>query len=138
MTSSQTSDRCCSTVVPTVMKMSRSIVTTALLWIATVGVSGAAGPRAQDASDLTGRWALNRELSQFPHEIGFSVDWLSPGAAGSDSSGGGRGRRGSGGTPGGFPIVRESEDDSKRREQLTAEVRTPPARLTIVDTPAAV
>ena len=73
---------------------------------------------AQTPSDLAGTWALNRQLSQFPSELGFSADFL--GALGpgvgpvSGGRGGGRGggRRGSGGIGGGLgapKIVRTTE-----------------------------
>src|SRR4030095_7444265 len=53
------------------------------------------------------------------------------------------GRRGGGGSTGGgnrrsagsFPVRRESYEDVRRLQLLTAEVRNPPARLTIVETP---
>src|SRR5207237_245566 len=55
------------------------------------------------------------------------------------SASGGRCRRGSGGGSSGiFTAPRESEDDAKRLQQLTAEVRKPSAFLTIVETPTAV
>jgi hypothetical protein len=96
--------------------------------------------RAADAPDFSGRWTLNRELSQFPREIGFGTDWLPNAGSGQNSSaGGGRGRRGSGGGgAGAFTGRRESEDDAKRLQQLTSEVRNPSAHLTIVETPTAV
>src|SRR5262245_21089122 len=102
----------------------------------------------QTASPLAGVWSLNRALSEMPREIGFSTSWLT-GSGGAESSGGGgstggRGRRGSGGgggggrTPGGFYAPRESPDDAKRVQLLTAEARNPPARLIVVDTPDAI
>ena len=96
--------------------------------------------RADEPTDFAGRWTLSPELSQAPREIGFGVDWMSSGGSGQDSSGsGGRGRRGSGGgAAGAFTAARESEDDAKRVQQLTAEVRKPPAHLTIVETPTAI
>jgi hypothetical protein len=104
-----------------------------------VGIPRPAPVRAQAKEDLAGRWALNRELSQFPREIGFGVDWLSPAASGQESTSGGRGRRGSGGGAAGvFPARTESADDAKRIQQLTAEVRKPSATLTIVETQTAV
>ena len=105
-----------------------------------VGIPRSASVWAQDKSDFAGRWTINRELSQFPPEIGFGLSWASARGSGVDSSaGGGRGRRGSGGGGSGVFTARpESEDDVKRVQQLTAEVRNPSARLTIVDTPAAV
>ena len=100
---------------------------------ALVVVPAAAG---QDSGNLTGRWVLNSAQSQPSREVGFNPDWLMAGRSsqGGDS-GGGRGRRGSsGGQPGGVPTSRESEDDAKRVQQLTAEARSPAAHLTIVDT----
>ena len=105
-----------------------------------VGVPRSAPVWAQDTSDFAGRWTINRALSQFPPEIGFGLSWASARGSGVDSTaGGGRGRRGSGGGGAGVFTGRpESEDDVKRVQQLTAEVRNPSAHLTIVDTPAAV
>ena len=98
----------------------------------------------QNASALAGVWTLNRSLSEFPRELGFDINWL-PGSSGADQSGGsngGRGRRGSGGGgnrgSGAFYAPRESIDDARRVQLLTAEARNPSARLTIVDTPSAV
>src|SRR5438874_1312171 len=103
--------------------MARSNVTAILVGIVvTIFPPGLAN--SQDASDLAGRWTLNRELSELPRELGFGTDWLSPGASGTDSTsaGGGRGRRGSGGgAPSPFSARGESEDDAKRLQQLTAE-----------------
>jgi hypothetical protein len=98
---------------------------------------------AQSASPLAGVWTLNRSLSQMPRELGFNTSWLA-GTSGTEQSGassGGRGRRGSGGGSrgaGGFYAPRESPDDARRVQLLTAEARNPPARLTIVDTPAVI
>jgi len=100
-----------------------------------IGIPGPAPAQAQDTSGLAGHWTLKRELSQFPREIGFDADWL-PTGGGVDSTGsGGRGGRGSGGgSAGAFTARRESEDDAKRVQQLTAEVRNPSTHLTIVET----
>lgn len=125
--------------------MTRSLAAI-LVGTVAVGISRPAPVKAQDKEDLSGRWALNRELSQFPREIGFGVDWLSPTGSGQESTargGGGRGRRGSGGGAGGgaagvFPARTESADDAKRLQQLTAEVRKPSATLTVVETQTAV
>lgn len=105
-----------------------------------VGIPRPAVAVAQDKEDLSGRWALNRELSQFPREIGFGVDWLSAAGSGQESTtNGGRGRRGSGGGgAGAFPARSESADDARRVQQLTAEVRKPSALLTIAETQTAV
>jgi hypothetical protein len=113
----------------------------AVLVVALIAGTPRYGPlRAQDASDIAGRWTLNRVLSQFPREIGFGADWLPPGGSGQGATaGGGRGRRGSGGGgSGAFNARRESEDDAKRLQRLTAEARGPSVQLTIVDTLTAV
>jgi hypothetical protein len=95
-----------------------------------------ASAAAQDGSRIAGQWALNRELSQLPREIGFRVDWLTKGGS-CDDTAGGRGGRGSG-SAAGLISRPESEEDAKRLEQLTDEVRNPSARLAIVETPTAV
>ena len=97
---------------------------------------------AQDAADLAGRWTLNRELSQFPSEVGFGLDLQATGGPdAAPTANGGRGRRGSGGGGGAarpFAARPESLDDARRVQQLTAEVRNPSAHLTVVQTPNAV
>ena len=97
---------------------------------------------AQPASTLGGIWTLSRSQSEFRSDLGFTVNWMpAPGADG-QPAGGGRGRRGSGGGGGEsaepFSGRRESYDDARRVQLLTDEARNPPARLTVVDTPAAV
>src|SRR5262245_37775655 len=96
---------------------------------------------AHQPSPIAGAWTLNRSLSEMPSEIGFNPNWFPPPSATgrSGSTGGGRGRRGSGGgNAAPFSAPRESYDDARRLQLLTAEARNPPARLVIVDTPAAV
>ena len=101
--------------------------------------------RAQVTSPLDGVWTLNRALSEVPRDVGFNVDWMPPpGADGQNrgSNAGGRGRRGSTGRGSAGPAApfsarRESYEDARRVQLLTAEVRNPPARLMVVDTPAA-
>ena len=99
---------------------------------------GLTGPTlsAQEAP-LSGKWVLNRELSQLSREVGFSADWMTTGGAGGGAPGGGGGAPG--GQPGasnrtGFPVLRVSREDSMRNTQLTAEAREPAARLTIAET----
>ena len=94
---------------------------------------------------MSGSWTLNRSLSEFPQEMGFNPDWIAAVGAGQSAgtSSGGRGRRGSSGagargSAGPFSARRESYDDGQRLQLLTAEARNPPARLVLVDTPAAV
>ena len=103
----------------------------------------------QSTSPLSGVWTLNRSISELPKEIGFNVDLGTATAGdtqngGSNSGGGGRGgRRGStgGNTRGGgspFSGRRESYEDSQRLRLITADARTPPSRLTVIDNVAAV
>ena len=95
-------------------------------------------PVSAQTSDLAGLWMLNRDLSQFPREVGFGLAGLAPEVGGgnpSPNAGGGRGRRGPSGSGGAFrPPLPESEDDARRRQQLTEEVRNPPAFLSITET----
>jgi hypothetical protein len=96
-----------------------------------------ASARGQESGNLTGRWVLNRTQSQIDKQIGFTPAWLAAGtrSAGRESGeGGGRGRRGSGGgQQGGFAVPRESEEDARRVQQLSAEARMPSPHLTIID-----
>lgn len=98
----------------------------------------APGPAsAQQPSDLAGSWTLNRQLSQFPQEVGFSASFIPPPEPG---AGRGRGRRSREGGTGNLPprLLTQTEEDSSRVRFLTDEVRLPPNRLTIVVTPATV
>ena len=95
---------------------------------------------AQNPTQLAGAWTLNRQLSQFPTDIGFSADFLGalgPGAGPVDGGRGGRRGGGGGGNRGGGAsgIVRETEEDSQRISTLTDEVRNPFDHLTIAVTP---
>lgn len=87
---------------------------------------------AQNAAPLEGRWALDRGLSQFPREIGFGATWFAPGDTTRDT--------GTRKAPArAIPFDgRQSEEESRRLLRLTDAVRSPSARLTIADTPAAV
>ena len=93
---------------------------------------------AQKLSDFAGAWTLNRQLSQFPSEIGFSADFLAaPGPDGKSPVG--RAGRGRGGAGGGTPrIQRESQEDAQRVLLLTDEVRMPFDHLTITETAEAI
>jgi hypothetical protein len=109
-------------------------------------VVGIVGPHTALAqtTDLAGRWILNRDASQFPPEMGFTPDWFTngnsaTGAGGGASapSGGGRGGRRSGSAGGsgrGYIGTFESDDDTKRMKQLTADARNPTVHLTIAET----
>jgi hypothetical protein len=92
---------------------------------------------AQAPTRLAGTWSLNRSLSEFPKEIGFNPDWVRAGFdTGQESGGSGRGggrRGGSGGSSRPVTPQRQSADDATRVQVLTAEVRNPPAFLTIAE-----
>jgi hypothetical protein len=98
-----------------------------------------ASTRGQESGNLSGRWVLNRSESQIDKEIGFNPAWVAAATRSAEresgrGEGGGRGRRGSGGgQPGGFAAPRETEEDSRRMQQLSAEARTPSPHLTILD-----
>jgi hypothetical protein len=104
-----------------------------------LGLLAPASARSQESGNLTGRWILNRNQSQVDKEIGFNPVWLGAGTRSAErqsggGEGGGRGRRGSGGgQQGGFAVPRESEEDAKRVQQLSAEARMPSPHLTIID-----
>ena len=107
-----------------------------------LATSVAAG--AQPVSALAGVWTLNRSLSEFPADIGFNPAWMRASSADGQSSepsrgSGGRGTRGrQGATAAPFAARPESYEDARVVQLLTADVRNPSARLTIVDTLSAV
>jgi hypothetical protein len=103
-----------------------AIAALALLW--------QSPPAAQSTSSLTGKWALNRALSQFPSELGFDANFRSMAVDEQEAAERGRGRRP---TPRAFQRP-ESADEGARKQQLTDEVREPAATLTITDTADAV
>ncbi len=116
--------------------MTRSWLAAILVMPMAAGLCRPAAVWAQDTSAFAGRWTLNRELSQFPREIGFNADWMSAAPSGDDSTASaGRGQRESGASGRtSFPVSRESREDATRRQLLTAEVRDPSAHLAIVET----
>ena len=124
--------------------MERSIARVLLLTAAVAAPLFTALVRAQTTSPMAGVWSINRSLSEFPKDVGFNPAWAEAAAADGQAAGqsAGGGRRGGGATARGtanpFSARPESSEDAKRVQVLTAEVRTPPGRLMIVDTPAAV
>src|SRR5262245_55738201 len=111
-------------------------------------VMGIVGPHTASAqtTNLAGRWILNREARQFQPVVGFTPDWFTnanwgarAGGGASAPSGGGRGRRGwsASGSGRGYIGTFESEDDTKRVKQLTADARNPTVHLTIAETAGA-
>ena len=126
--------------------MGRSFVLASVVTAAAAGVLLPAPALTQDASPLAGVWTLNRSISELPREIGFNVNWIPSSSGAGQNTGsnrGGRGRGGSGsgggnrGAAGAFS-PRESSEDARRVQLLTAEVRNPPVRLMVIDTPVAV
>jgi hypothetical protein len=99
-----------------------------------------AAAQQPSSAPLNGVWTLNRAASDFPKEIGFSLEVpSSPDDAQTAPSG--RGRRGGGGSrTSSSPISgrRESYEDGQRKQLITGEARNPPVRLMFVDTGAAV
>ena len=116
--------------------MTRSCVAAVFVALVASGLVHPTAASAQEASSLAGRWILNRELSQFPREVGFNADWVAAPASSGEATGG---SRGAGGAPTpsnrtSFPVSRMSREDSMRNKLLTDGVRNPPARLVIADT----
>ena len=103
----------------------------------TLCVLGGAPLSAQSPTDLAGTWTLNRQLSQFPQEVGFSASI--PGLAPGTTGGGRNGRPGGSGCGGNAErpcLPAYTEEDARRIRFLSDEVRLPPDRLTIAVTPA--
>jgi hypothetical protein len=100
---------------------------------------------------LAGHWKLNRELSQFPREVGFGFassgdDSTSGGRQSSGGGGGGRRRGGGGsgggtrGSPGSFDStsVRVGEEDANKIKELIADAKDPSPALAISQTETSV
>lgn len=117
--------------------MERSFIRACLMLAAASCISAPVAGQTTAAQGLAGVWTLNRTLSEFPKEIGFNIQGAPPPDADSGTTGsrGGRGRRSSG-TP--YSSRPESYDDARRVQLLVGDLRNPPVRLMIVDTPAAI
>lgn len=116
------------------MRSSLAHVVVTTLLAAAVPVRSSAD---QAPPHIDGRWTLNRSLSQIPRDVGFNLEGL-PSAGGTRAAPatGGRGRRGSsGGGVTGDPYRSrpQSADEASRVRQLTAEVRSPSAHLTVTE-----
>jgi hypothetical protein len=100
----------------------------AAAWV--TAMSGQGKPPVPAAGDLDGIWKLNRELSQFPKEVGFGMDVTGAGrpAAGDTGVADTTTQSGNPGLAVNRPASREEAENSR---QLVAEVRNPPLRLTI-------
>ena len=120
------------------MSVSRVAVVGPLLLVCAFG---SAPLRAQHPNDLAGSWTLNRQISDFPKELGFTAAFLAavPGTGGGGGRDGTRARGGAAGGPERAPRIQpQTEEDARRIRFLTDEVRLPPERLTLVVTPATV
>ena len=115
--------------------MRRSRLAAALVSALALAASQPVVVSAQDATSLAGRWTLNRELSQFPREVGFNPDWATAPVTGGDS-GATSGATGGGGGGGrtGYPMTRVSREDSMKIALLSDEVRDPAETLVITET----
>ena len=103
-------------------------------WVAVM--SGQGKPAAPAPIDLDGVWKLNRELSQFPPDLGFGMDVVGGGKTTiTDPGRGGGGQSVSPGLVTNRPASREEAQNSR---QLVDEVRNPPASLTIAQTGGAI
>ena len=112
------------------MRMTRMSVAGMVVAVWAVAISGQGKPAAPVPVDLDGAWKLNRELSQFPRDLGFGMDVVGGGRT-TMTDPGGRGGGGSSVSPGlvgNRPASREEAENSK---QLVNEVRNPPAGLTV-------
>jgi hypothetical protein len=125
----------------------RKLFVTVLL-MSLVGAPLAGAPAAaQQSDDLSGVWMLNRDLSEFPREVGFDPDWTPAGSTSggggagggaASRSSGGRGGRGGGGGGGSARVPLPSahyvsEEDVKKLKELVDEVKNPPSRVTIAE-----
>jgi hypothetical protein len=110
--------------------MSRVTVTVGLLVLSAVMLVGQTRPPTPAAADFDGTWQLNRELSQFPRDVGFGMDVTGAGKPASGDTGAAE-MVGQGSNPGLAVNRPASREEAMNSRQLVAEVRTPPLRLTI-------
>jgi hypothetical protein len=96
-------------------------------WAAAMSAQGK--PAAALPGDLDGMWKLNRELSQFPREVGFGMDVVGGGKTTMTDPG--RGGGGQSVSPGLVTNRPASREEAQNSRQLVDEVRNPPASLTI-------
>jgi len=97
-------------------------------------MGGAMDTPAFQGPSLAGRWSLNRAQSQFPREVGFGMDVVPPGTG--DRAGGEEG--GVAGSMRGNNPRPVSEEQARNEQQLVAEVKAPPAFLSITQTESVV
>jgi len=117
--------------------MTRMSVAAMLLAASVASMSGQGKPAAPAEAALGGTWKLNRDLSQFPRDIGFGMDVTGAVRPGS----GERGVAEAGGesvNPGLVANRPPSREEAMNSRQMVDEVRNPPARLTITQGPGTV
>jgi len=112
------------------MKTMRMIAAAVLAAACVAVMSGQGKPAAPVPVDLDGIWKLNRELSQFPRDLGFGMDVIGGGRT-TITDPGGRGGGGSSVSPGLVANRPASREEAENSKQLVNEVRNPPAGLTI-------
>jgi hypothetical protein len=136
-----------------VVNRSVAVLTLTLVGALLGAMTVAAAPAPATNLVLAGHWTLNRELSQFPAEIGFGLEPTPP-ASTQQRAGGGGGSRGAGGgsrgarsSAGGaqsgggdfaaMPVML-SEDGAKQIAELLDDAKEPSPSLTITQTDTAV
>jgi hypothetical protein len=106
-----------------------------------VGMSGVpAAAQGENSSPFNGVWALDRQSSELPRDIGFNPAWFpsgddkaqAPGGGGAAAGGSRRGTAGGGGATL-FSGRQESYEEGQRTNALSAEARNPATRLTVID-----
>ena len=115
------------------MQTKRMMAAAAVVAACVALVSGQSKTGATSPSDLAGTWKLNRELSQFPREVGFGMDVTGAGRPSTGDT-----RMAGGEDPGLVANRPASREEAENSRQLVAEVRNPPVRLAIVQTAAAI
>jgi hypothetical protein len=110
--------------------MFRVSVAAVFVVLSAVMLAGQARPPVPAAADLDGTWRLNRELSQFPRDVGFGMDVTGAGKPSAGDTGAAE-MVGQGSNPGLAVNRPASREEAMNSRQLVAEVRTPPLRLTI-------
>ena len=113
--------------------MNRMTITAVLLAACVGAASGQGKPAAPAPADLDGVWKLNRELSQFPREVGFGMDVTGAGRPPSGDA-----RLAGAEDPGLVANRPASREEAENSRQLVGEVRTPPLRLTIARSGSAI
>ncbi len=135
--------------------VNRSVAALLLALAAAPSVAASAGPATDHV--LAGDWTLNRELSQFPAEVGFGLEPTGPATSTQRGSGGGGGGGGRGGGGGGSRGGRSSgggaqsggssynvtaatlsADAAKQIAELLDDAKEPSPTLAITQTDTAV